>query len=38
MIPKAQAHAKRVAFPEGENENTLRAGHSLAEEEIAGRR
>ena len=35
MIHKAQAHPKRVVFPEGENEKIIRACHALVEEKIA---
>ena len=35
MIHKAQAHPKRVVFPEGENERIIRACHALVEEKIA---
>jgi len=36
IIHKAQARAKRVVFPEGENEKILRAAHVLVEEKIEG--
>ncbi|HTZ95766.1 MAG TPA: NADP-dependent malic enzyme [Terriglobales bacterium] len=35
VIHKAQAHPKRVAFPEGENDKVLRAAHILVDEKIA---
>ncbi len=35
IIHKAQAAAKRVVFPEGDNERILRACHLLVEEKIA---
>ena len=35
VIHKAQAHLKRVVFPEGENDKVLRAAHILVDEVIA---
>jgi malate dehydrogenase (oxaloacetate-decarboxylating)(NADP+) len=35
VIHKAQAHPKRVAFPEGDNDKVLRAAHILVDEKIA---
>ncbi|MBS1852434.1 MAG: NADP-dependent malic enzyme, partial [Acidobacteria bacterium] len=35
MIHKAQVQPKRVVFPEGDNDQILRAAHCLLEEEIA---
>ena len=35
VIHKAQAHPKRVAFPEGENDKVLRAAQIVVDEQIA---
>jgi malate dehydrogenase (oxaloacetate-decarboxylating)(NADP+) len=35
MIHKAQKNPKRIVYPEGEEENIIRAAHSVAEDNIA---